>query len=176
MITGPPPLAFTRLPTQPVTLSIPQLRGGFEGGGKRFAIVASSFNQRLVSQLLEGAVDCLIGHGVAAPDIAVVRVPGAWEIPQALEELAARGGVDALITIGVVIRGDTPHFDYICAECTSGAGRVASKYRIPVALGVLTCDTTQQAEERAGGKGGNKGAEAALAALEMASLFHQLRA
>jgi 6,7-dimethyl-8-ribityllumazine synthase len=159
-----------------VTLSIPQLRGDFEGGGRRFAIVASVFNQRIVARLLEGAVDCLVAHGVAAADIAVVRVPGAWEIPQALEELAARGGVDALITIGVVIRGDTPHFEYICAECSSGSRRVAGKYRIPVAFGVLTCNTSEQAEERAGGKGGNKGAEAALAALEMASLFHQLRA
>ena len=159
-----------------MTLSISQLRGDHEGGGRRFAIVASSFNQRIVSLLLEGAVECLAGHGVAPADLQVVRVPGAWEIPQALEELAAGGRVDALITIGVVIRGDTPHFDYICTECSGGAGRVASKYRIPVSFGVLTCDTTQQAEERAGGKGGNKGTEAALAALEMASLFGKLRA
>jgi 6,7-dimethyl-8-ribityllumazine synthase len=159
-----------------VTLAIPQLRGGFEGSGKRFGIVASIFNQRIVSLLLDGAVECLTSHGAAASDIAVVRVPGAWEIPQALEELAARGGVEALIAIGAVIRGDTPHFDYICAECSSGIGRVAAKYRIPVAFGVLTCDTTQQAEERSGGEGGNKGAEAALAALEMASLFDRLRA
>ena len=105
----------------------------------------------------------------------VVRVPGAWEIPQALEELAARGGVDGLIAIGAVIRGDTPHFDYICAGCSNGVERVSGKYRIPVAFGVLTCDNTQQAEDRAGGKGGNKGIEAALAALEMASLFERLR-
>jgi 6,7-dimethyl-8-ribityllumazine synthase len=159
-----------------VTLSIPQLKGAYDGSGRRFAIVASAFNQRLVAQLLDGALECLLGHGVAASDVQVVRVPGAWEIPQALEELAARGTVDALIAIGVVIRGDTPHFDYICAECSSGAGRVASKYRVPVAFGVLTCDCSEQAEERAGGKGGNKGAEAALAALEMASLFSKLRA
>jgi 6,7-dimethyl-8-ribityllumazine synthase len=159
-----------------VTLSIPQLKGGYDGSGRRFAIVASCFNQRIVSQLLEGAVECLVGHGVAAADVQVVRVPGAWEIPQALDELAARGTVDALIAIGVVIRGSTPHFEYICSECASGAGRVASKYRVPVAFGVLTCDTPQQAEERAGGKGGNKGADAALAALEMASLFAKLRA
>ena len=158
-----------------MTLPIPQLRGSYEGEGRRFAIVAASFNQRIVAQLLEGAIECLAGHGVAPADIQVVRVPGAWEIPQALEELAAGGKVDALITIGVVIRGATPHFEYICAECSHGAGRVASKYRIPVAFGVLTCDTTQQAEERAGGKGGNKGTDAALAALEMASLFGKLR-
>lgn len=159
-----------------MTPSVAQLRGGYEGAGRRFAIVASMFNQRLVSQLLEGALECLGGHGVAAGDIQVVRVPGAWEIPQALEELAARGSLDALIAIGVVIRGDTPHFDYICAECAGGCGRVASKYRIPVTFGVLTCDDTQQAADRAGGKGGNKGSEAALAALEMAGLFAKLRA
>jgi 6,7-dimethyl-8-ribityllumazine synthase len=159
-----------------VTLAIPQLRGSFDGAGRRFAIVASNFNQRIVSHLLEGAVECLAGHGVALADITVVRVPGAWEIPLALEELAARGGVDGLIALGAVIRGDTPHFDYICAECSGGAGRIASKYRVPVAFGVLTCDSAQQAEERAGGKSGNKGAEAALAALEMASLFVTLRA
>jgi 6,7-dimethyl-8-ribityllumazine synthase len=159
-----------------VTLSIPQLRGNFDGSGRRFAIVASSYNQRVVARLLEGAVDCLTAHGVGPSDVQVVRVPGAWEIPQALEELAARSNVDALIAIGVVIRGDTPHFDYICSECSSGAGRVAAKYRIPVTFGVLTCDSPQQAEERAGGKGGNKGAEAALAALEMASLLQKLRA
>jgi 6,7-dimethyl-8-ribityllumazine synthase len=158
-----------------VTLTIPELRGGLAGAGKRFGIVASTYNQRVVALLLEGAVSCLADHGVAASDVVVVRVPGAWEIPQALEELAARGGVDGLIAIGAVIRGDTPHFDYICAGCSNGAERVSGKYRVPVAFGVLTCDNTQQAEDRAGGKGGNKGIEAALAALEMASLFERLR-
>ncbi len=158
-----------------MTLTIPELRGGLTGAGKRFGIVASTYNQRLVALLLEGAVSCLTDHGVAASDVVVVRVPGAWEIPQALEELAARGGVDGLIAIGAVIRGDTPHFDYICAGCSNGVERVSGKYRVPVAFGVLTCDNTQQAEDRAGGKGGNKGIEAALAALEMASLFERLR-
>lgn len=159
-----------------MTLSIPQLKGSLAGSGKRFGIVASTYNQTVVSVLLEGAVSCLASHGVAERDIAVVRVPGAWEIPQALDELAARGGIDALIAIGAVIRGGTPHFDYICAGCSNGAERVAGKYRIPVAFGVLTCDDAQQAADRAGGKDGNKGIEAALAALEMASLFEQLRA
>ncbi|HVR28156.1 MAG TPA: 6,7-dimethyl-8-ribityllumazine synthase [Thermoanaerobaculia bacterium] len=158
-----------------MTFSTPQLRGSHEGGGRRFAIVAASFNQRIVSQLLAAASDCLAGHGVAPDDIQVVSVPGAWEIPQALEELAVGGKFDALIALGAVIRGDTPHFEYICAECSGGVARVSSKHRIPVAFGVLTCDTTQQAEERAGGRGGNKGTEAALAALEMASLFGKLR-
>ena len=158
-----------------MTLTIPELRGGLTGAGKRFGIVASTYNQRLVALLLKGAVSCLTDHGVATTDVVVVRVPGAWEIPQALEELAARGGVDGLIAIGAVIRGDTPHFDYICAGCSNGVERVSGKYRVPVAFGVLTCDNTQQAEDRAGGKGGNKGIEAALAALEMASLFERLR-
>ena len=158
-----------------MTPSIPQLRGTYDGSGRRFGVVAATFNQRVVAQLLDGALECLVAHGVAASDIQVVRVPGAWEIPQALEEMAARGNVDALITLGVVIRGDTPHFEYICSECSAGSGRVASKYRIPVTFGVLTCDDSRQAEERAGGKGGNKGVDAALAALEMATLFGKLR-
>jgi 6,7-dimethyl-8-ribityllumazine synthase len=158
-----------------VTPSIPELRGGLAGNGKRFAIVASTYNQRVVGVLLDGAVACLTDHGVAPADIVVVRVPGAWEIPQALEEVAARGEVDALIAIGAVIRGDTPHFEYICTACSNGAERVAGKYRLPIAFGVLTCDNTQQADDRAGGKEGNKGIEAALAALEMASLFERLR-
>jgi 6,7-dimethyl-8-ribityllumazine synthase len=159
-----------------VTPSIPELRGSLSGSGKRFGIVASTYNQTVVSILLEGAIRCLTDHGVAADDLIVARVPGAWEIPQALEEIAARGDVHGLIALGAVIRGDTPHFDYICAGCANGADRVAGKYRLPVAFGVLTCDTTQQAEDRAGGKAGNKGIEAALAALEMASLFERLRA
>jgi len=159
-----------------VTLSIPELRGTLSGSGKRFGIVASTYNQHVVSILLEGAIKCLSEHGVAPSDVVVARVPGAWEIPQALEELAARGDVDGLIALGAVIRGDTPHFDFICAGCANGVERVAGKYRLPVAFGVLTCDNTQQAQDRAGGKDGNKGIEAALAALEMASLFERLRA
>ena len=158
-----------------MTGSSPQTRGKFDGRGLTIAIVAASFNQRIVSQLLEGALACLQGHGVDPGNTHVVRVPGAWEIPQGLEEVAALGKADALIALGAVVRGETPHFDYICAECSRGVGRVASKYRVPVAFGVLTCETSQQAEERAGGKLGNKGHEAALAALEMASLLQQLR-
>jgi len=104
-----------------------------------------------------------------------VSVPGAWEIPQALEEVAAAGAVEGLVAIGVVIRGETPHFDYICAEASRGIAAVAERYRVPVGFGLLTCDTVEQAHERAGGKAGNKGWEAALAALEMADLFARLR-
>ncbi len=158
-----------------MTGSTPQTRGKYDGQGLSVAIVAALFNQRIVSQLLEGALDCLRANGVDPGDTHVVRVPGAWEIPQGLEEVAALGKVDALIALGAVIRGETAHFDFICAECARGVGRVASKYRLPVAFGVLTCETSQQAEERAGGKMGNKGSEAALSALEMASLLQQLR-
>lgn len=154
---------------------IEEIRGGLAGTGRRFGLVAARFNGRIVDALVGGAVDCLLRHGVAAADVRLVRVPGAWEIPQALEELAAAGSVDALVALGVVVRGETPHFDVICDACSQGAARVAERHRLPVGFGVLTCETSRQAEERAGGKAGNKGWEAALAALEMADLFARLR-
>jgi 6,7-dimethyl-8-ribityllumazine synthase len=149
------------------------------GAGRRFGIVASRFNSRLGDHLVAGAVDCLRRHGVAAADIHLVSVPGAWEIPQALEELALAGNgakVDGLVAIGVVIRGETPHFDYLCAQVSRGIAGVAERHRVPVGFGLLICDTSEQAAERAGGKAGNKGWEAALAALEMVDLFTRLRA
>jgi 6,7-dimethyl-8-ribityllumazine synthase len=149
--------------------------GGLDGTDRRVAIVASRFNSRVVDLLVAGAVDCLRRHGVEPAAIHLVRVPGAWEIPQAAEVLAAAGGIDALIALGVVIRGETPHFDYICSACSSGLAGVAERHRLPVGFGVLTCDTSEQAQERAGGKAGNKGWEAAQAALEMADLFSRLR-
>jgi 6,7-dimethyl-8-ribityllumazine synthase len=156
---------------------IREIQGSLSAAGRRFAIVASRFNSRVVELLVAGAVDCLRRHG--ADDITLVRVPGAWEIPQAAEELAAAGGeglprFDAIVALGVVIRGETPHFDYICSSCSRGLASLSKRHRIPVGFGVLTCDTSQQAEERAGGKAGNKGWEATLAALEMADLFAQL--
>jgi 6,7-dimethyl-8-ribityllumazine synthase len=150
--------------------------GDLDGAGKKFAIVASRFNERIVDRLVEGAVDCLVRHGVEAADLRVVRVPGAWEIPLALDELARAGGVDGLIALGAVIRGETPHFDYVCSACASGVAGVSERHRLPVGFGVLTCDNSAQAEERAGGKAGNKGWDAALAALEMADLLRRLRA
>jgi 6,7-dimethyl-8-ribityllumazine synthase len=155
--------------------TIRETSGSLAGAGRRFGIVASRFNGRLVESLVAGAVDCLSRHGVEAEGIHLVRVPGAWEIPQALEELAAGGGCEALIALGVVIRGETPHFETICTECSRGTAAVAARHRLPVAFGVLTCATPEQAAERAGGKAGNKGWEAALAALEMADLFARLR-
>jgi 6,7-dimethyl-8-ribityllumazine synthase len=162
---------------------IQSFEGTLSAAGRRFGIVASRFNSRVVELLVAGAVDCLERHGAKREDLLLVRVPGAWEIPQAAEELAvgeSMGGedlpkLDGLIALGVVIRGETPHFDYICAQCSAGLARVAERHRIPVGFGVLTCDTSQQAEERAGGKAGNKGWDAALAALEMANLFARLR-
>ena len=155
---------------------IREIQGSLSAAGRRFAIVASRFNSRVVELLVSGAVDCLRRHG--ADDITVVRVPGAWEIPQAAEELATRQETeprfDAIVALGVVIRGETPHFDYICSSCSRGLASLSKRHRIPVGFGVLTCDTSQQAEERAGGKAGNKGWEAALAAGEMADLFAQL--
>ena len=153
-----------------------RIDGNFRGDGRRFGIVASRFNGAIVDRLLEGAVDCLERHGAAADGIQVVRVPGAGEIPVALVWLAASGRFHALVALGLVLRGETPHFDYICSECSRGIARVTERYAIPVAFGVLTCDTVEQATARAGGKDGNKGWEAASAALEMADLRARLTA
>jgi 6,7-dimethyl-8-ribityllumazine synthase len=157
---------------------IEERRGDLAGAGRRFAIVASRFNERIGQALIAGATDCLRRHGVAAGDVLLVTVPGAWEIPQALSAVAASpaaGKLAGLIALGVVLRGETPHFDYLARECTAGIARAGERHGLPVAYGVLTCDTAEQAEERAGGKAGNKGWEAALAALEMADLFARLR-
>lgn len=154
---------------------IRQIEGRPDGAGRRFGIVASRFNGRIVELLVEGALDCLRRHGVEGTDVTLVRVPGAWEIPLALEELATGAGVDGLVALGVVIRGETPHFDFICGETASGIARIARQHRLPVGFGVLTCETSEQAAARAGGKAGNKGWEAALAALEMTDLCARLR-
>ncbi len=157
-------------------MNLEETVGTLAGAGRKFGIVAARFNSRIVDPLVAGAVDCLLRHGVAAADVRLVRVPGAWEIPGALEELAVAGNLQGLIALGVVIRGETPHFDFICTECSRGVASVTERHRIPVGFGVLTCDNSTQAQERAGGKAGNKGWEAALAALEMADLFARLRA
>jgi 6,7-dimethyl-8-ribityllumazine synthase len=157
-------------------MNIEETLGNLAGAGRKFGIVAARFNSRIADPLVAGAVDCLLRHGVAAADVRLVRVPGAWEIPGALEELAVPGNLQGLIALGVVIRGETPHFDFLCAECSRGIASVTERHRIPVGFGVLTCDNSTQAQERAGGKAGNKGWEAALAALEMADLFARLRA
>ena len=152
------------------------IEGALRGDGKRFGVAASRFNGTLVEQLVGGAVDCLTRHGAEPESIEIVRVPGAWELPVALEWLAKSGKFHALVALGVVLRGETPHFDYICGECSRGISRVVERFGIPVGFGVLTCDTVEQAAARAGGKAGNKGWDAALAALEMADLRARLTA
>ncbi|MEO8196576.1 MAG: 6,7-dimethyl-8-ribityllumazine synthase [Thermoanaerobaculia bacterium] len=146
-----------------------------DGTGRRFGIVAARFHGAIVERLLAGAEGALRAHGVAAADVEVVRVPGAWEIPAGLDALARTGGFSALIALGVLIRGGTLHFEIIANECSRGIAEVALRQELPVTFGVLTCETMAQALERAGGDEGNKGEEAALAALEMAGLVVRLR-
>lgn len=141
---------------------MPRLRGA----GLRVVVVASRFNEPVVSKLIEGARVALDHAGVEAADRRLVRVAGAWEIPLALEAAARSGGVDALVALGAVVRGDTPHFDYVAGECARGAMDVSLRHAIPVGFGVLTCDTMEQALARAGGEHGNKGAEAVEAAID----------
>lgn len=150
------------------------IEGDFATPEGRFAIVAGRFNAFVVDPLVAGAADVLTRHGVAADAIDVVRVPGAWEIPQAARRVAASGRYAAVIALGAVIRGATPHFDYVAGEAAKGLAQVAAEADMPVAFGVLTTDTIEQAIERAGTKAGNKGADAALSALEMVNLFATL--
>ena len=146
------------------------------GAGCRFALVVSRFNDTITRALLAGAQDTLVRHQTDPSDITVVWVPGAFELPQVAQRLAASGRFAAILCLGAVIRGATPHFDFICAQAAAGSMHVALHHQLPVAFGVLTCDTLQQALERAGTKAGNKGNEAALAALEMAQLYRMLPA
>ena len=140
------------------------------------ACVTARFNDFDVESLVRGALDALKRHGVTEKQIEIVRVPGAFEIPLVLRKLALSRRYDALIALGAVIRGDTPHFDYVAGECASGVSRVMLESGVPIAFGVLTTDTVEQAIDRAGGKAGNKGADAALTALEMANLMRRLDA
>jgi 6,7-dimethyl-8-ribityllumazine synthase len=153
---------------------IKQFEGDFAAEGARFVILASRFNGFIVESLITGAVDALERHGIPGQAIDLVRVPGAWEMPLVAQRLAAKGGYDVIVAVGAVIRGGTPHFDYVAGECAKGLGNVSLKHDIPVVFGVLTVDTIEQAIERAGTKAGNKGAEAALSALEMVSLLRRL--
>jgi 6,7-dimethyl-8-ribityllumazine synthase len=140
----------------------------------RFGVVITRFNDFVVEPLLRGALDALKRHGAADKQIEIVRVPGAFDLPVAARKLALSRRYEALIALGAVIRGQTPHFDYVAGECASGLARIALESGVPVAFGVLTTDTMEQAVDRAGGKAGNKGADAALAALEMANLLRRL--
>jgi 6,7-dimethyl-8-ribityllumazine synthase len=153
---------------------IEPVEGGFDAHGLRFGIAAARFNDFIVDRLLTGAVETLLKHGVAPADIVVARVPGAFELPLALERMAASGKHDGLIALGCVIRGATPHFDYVAGAASNGIGTVALEHGLPVGFGVLTVDTVEQAVERAGTKGGNKGSDAALTAIEMVTLLRRL--
>jgi 6,7-dimethyl-8-ribityllumazine synthase len=140
----------------------------------RIACVAARFNDFVVEPLVRGALDALKRHGVTEKQIEIIRVPGAFEIPLVLRKLALSRRYDALIALGAVIRGDTPHFDYVAGECASGVASVMLESGVPIAFGVLTTDTVEQAMDRAGGKAGNKGADAALTAIEMVNLLRRL--
>lgn len=150
------------------------IEGKLLGKGKKVAIVASRFNDFITARLMEGALDALNRHGVADKDITIYRVPGAFEIPSAAKRLAALADTDGIICLGAVIRGSTPHFDYVASEVSKGVALVGLEAKIPVIFGVLTTDTIEQAVERAGSKGGNKGFDAAMALLEMMDLFSQI--
>ena len=150
------------------------IEGDFATPEGRFAIIAGRFNAFVVEPLVAGAVDALKRHGVGEDAIDLVRVPGAWEIPQAARRVAQSGKYVAVIALGAVIRGATPHFDYVAGEAAKGLSQVAAETGVPMAFGVLTTDSIEQAIERAGTKAGNKGADAAMSALEMVNLYARL--
>ncbi|HEV8320725.1 MAG TPA: 6,7-dimethyl-8-ribityllumazine synthase [Myxococcota bacterium] len=149
--------------------------GGLVATGLRFALVAARFNDFIVDRLLGGATDALLRHGTHTDDVDVVRVPGSWEIPLACKVAAESGRYDAVVALGCVIRGGTPHFDYVAGEVAKGVAHVGLATGVPVTFGVLTCDTLEQAVDRAGAKSGNKGFDAAMAAIEMAGVVKALR-
>ncbi|MDR3605336.1 MAG: 6,7-dimethyl-8-ribityllumazine synthase [Desulfomonilaceae bacterium] len=150
------------------------IEGVYDASGLKAVLVASRFNDFIVARLIDGAVDALVRHGMASDDITIVRVPGAFEIPQAINAAAQSKRYDMAIALGAVIRGSTPHFDYIASEVAKGVAQTALSSSIPVSFGVLTTDTLEQAIERAGSKAGNKGAEAAMSAIEMAGLLKSI--
>lgn len=150
------------------------LEGDLNGAGHKYGIVVSRFNDFITGRLVDGAVDCLVRHGVQDGDIDVVRVPGAFEIPMGARKLVARNKYDAVLCLGAVIRGGTPHFEFVAGEASKGVGALALEATIPVLFGVLTTNTIEQAVERAGVKNGNKGWETAMAAIEMVNLYRQM--
>jgi len=150
------------------------LEGQLSAEGFRFGIIVSRFNDFISSRLVEGAMDALLRHGATEEQVSVIKVPGAFEIPLTAKKLAESGRYDAVICLGAVIRGSTPHFDYVAAEVSKGIASVALESSIPVTFGVLTTDNLEQAIERAGSKSGNKGYDGAMAAIEMVNLFKEL--
>jgi 6,7-dimethyl-8-ribityllumazine synthase len=152
------------------------VEGKLIGAGLKIALVVSRFNSFITERLLEGALDCLRRQGVADDNLMVVRVPGAWEIPVAAKRLAQSGAYDGVVCLGAVIRGSTPHFDYVAAEVSKGIAQITLDTGVPISFGILTTDTLEQAIERAGSKAGNKGFAAAEAAIEMVNLLKELGA
>jgi 6,7-dimethyl-8-ribityllumazine synthase len=150
------------------------IEGELQAKGLRFGIVISRFNEFITSKLLDGAKDALLRHGAKEEDIEVVKVPGAFEIPMVAKKMALKGTYHAVLCLGTVIRGATPHFDYIAAEVSKGIAAASMDTGIPIAFGVITCDTIEQAVERAGSKSGNKGWDAAITAIEMAQLVKKI--
>ena len=157
-------------------MAIKTIEGNLTVHNTRFCLVVARFNSFVVESLLQGAIDALKRHGAKDEDITIVRVPGAFEMPLVLEKVAAAGNHDAIVALGAVIRGGTPHFDFVAGECVKGMAQVTLNHGLPIAFGVLTVDTIEQAIERAGTKAGNKGAEAAMSAVEMVNLLRQIEA
>ena len=155
-------------------MPIKTIEGQLTVHNARFCVVVSRWNAVVVESLLAGAIDTLKRHGAQDGDITIVRLPGAFEMPLVLEKIAAKREYDAIVALGAVIRGGTPHFEYVAGECVKGMSQVTLKHGLPIAFGVLTVDTIEQAIERAGTKAGNKGAEAAASAIEMVNLLRQL--
>jgi 6,7-dimethyl-8-ribityllumazine synthase len=154
--------------------NIKTFSGDFSAKDMKIGIVAGRFNDFVVENLISGAIDCLVRHGADESDIELARVPGAVEIPLAVQRMAKTDKYDAIIALGAVIRGGTPHFDYVAGECSKGLGQISLQSDIPVSFGVLTVDTIEQAIERAGTKAGNKGAEAAMGTIEMVNVLRQI--
>lgn len=153
---------------------VKEIHGELNATGKKFAILVSRFNDFLTAKIKDGAIDCLVRHGASDNDIAVVWVPGSFELPPVAARLAENSHYDAIICLGALIRGQTPHFDYIASEVAKGIGRIGLEKNLPVIFGVVTADTLEQAIERAGTKQGNKGFQAALSAIEMIDLYGRL--
>jgi 6,7-dimethyl-8-ribityllumazine synthase len=151
-----------------------EFSGTPSGRGRRFAVLASRFNEVITQRLVDGALDALVKHGAVFEDVDIVWVPGAWELPAAARRLLVTERYDAVVAVGAVIRGETPHFEYVAGEASRGLADASAEFDTPIGFGLLTCDNMAQAEARAGGEHGNKGWEAALAALEMVDLFTQL--
>ena len=151
-----------------------EISGSPVGSGRRVAVVVSRFNESVTRALVDGALDALVRHGVSFDDIDIIWVPGAWELPLAARHAMASDRYEAIVALGAVIRGDTPHFDFVAGEASRGLADASRDSEIPLGFGLLTCDTMEQALARCGGEHGNKGWDAALAALEMADLMSQL--